>query len=89
MCDVVGGFARPLRVEGAVHLSGLSAGRLVEHGEQDHSSIRRQPVDHAAVLAQQMEPQFADLAAKVTGVRFTECLGLDPISYGPAMYLSL
>ena len=89
MCDGVGGFARPLRVEGAVQLSGLSAARLVEHGQQGHPSIRRQPVSHAGLLTQQMEPQFADLAVKVTGVRFTERLWLDPISERPAMHLSL
>lgn len=75
MRDVMVGFARPLRTDGAAHLSGLGAAGLAEHGQQDHPSIRRQPVGHPGLLAQQMEPELADLAAEVTGVRLTECLG--------------
>ena len=69
------GFARPLRRYSSLHLGCLGAAGLAEYGQQDHPLIRRQPIGHSGLLAQQIEPQLTDLAAKVTRVRLTECLG--------------
>lgn len=76
MCDVVGGFASPLHLHGALHLGRLGAAGLAEHGEQNHLASWRHPIRHSGLLAQQVESQLTDLPAEVAGVRLAERLGM-------------
>jgi hypothetical protein len=75
MRDAVGGFADPLRTYSAFDLGRLGAAGLAEHSKQNHPMSRRQPICHSGLLAEQVEPQLADLPGEVTGVRLVECLG--------------
>jgi len=73
--DAVAGLAGLLRPCGAFDFGRLGAARLAEHGEQHHPALRRQPVGHAGLLAQQLKAQLTDLPLKVAGVRLAEYLG--------------
>ncbi len=76
MRGAVGLFTGPLSSYCSFDLAGLCAAGLVEHGEQDRPTSRRQPIGHPGLVAEQVEPQLPNFSTEVAGVRLTECLGL-------------
>jgi hypothetical protein len=63
---------RPQGPSGSLDLPGLLHPGLAEHREQDDPSVWRDPVGDPNGVSVQVEPQFAELAVELSGVRLTQ-----------------
>src|SRR5271169_5602134 len=70
------GLAGNLGVQYAGDLGGFGGAGLAEDRQSYHPPARCQPVGDPGLLAQQVEQQFPDLPAEVSGVGLAEVLGV-------------